>query len=441
MKLPFALALAALINLLAVTVQAAPVTLIYSSNLDGELEPCGCTESGDMGGLKRRASVLEALRKDNPELVVISAGGLLSAQMTSNPIKNRYILSAIDQLDYDVVGLQWTDLSYGFQALNSAPLPWVASNWHDEQFAKAIKIERAQASLHYFQWLDPKQSPYRQMGTGNYKTQANPETLMQALKVARQHNGTTVVGTTLTLERARQELPLELIDLLLIEARYEELGEPQLLTTGNSASTLVIQPGSRGMRLGQLDLEIATNGRIKSWQHQEIKLPPSVGDAPSMADWYSAYNEEIKRYYQQRVEQRKALRDGSSPFLGNGQCAACHSTSAALWKQSEHAKAIADLQAVGKSYDPECLACHTLGLNTEGGYLDQLSTPHLANVLCENCHGAGREHVESVGQIPPPIPRPNEANCQQCHNRSHSPEFNFPTYWDKIRHGKEATLP
>ncbi|RRJ83185.1 multiheme c-type cytochrome [Aestuariirhabdus litorea] len=430
------LALTLLLTLIASSSLAASITLVYSGNMDGELEPCGCSEAGDMGGLKRRATALGELRQQDSELVAITAGGLLSAQMTSNKIKNRYILAAIEQLKYDAVGLQWTDLAYGFDALKSAQLPWVASNWEGDEFAPSVLIQRSQARFRYFQWLDPLTSPYRQMGETNRKVETVPTALAEALKAARERGETTVVGTTLSRQQAQQTLPLALIDLLLIEPLYEQVGEPQQL-----GQTLVVQPGSRGMRLGRLSLEISPEGRIQQWQHQVITLPPSVPDAPELAQWYSDYNEEIKQFYQQRVEQRKARMEGTSPFVGNQQCALCHPQSGKTWQGSEHAKAIADLQAVGKSYDPECLQCHTVGLGVEGGYLDQFTTPQLANVQCENCHGAGREHAESAGKVALATPKPDESTCRQCHNASHSPEFNFSTYWPKILHGKEPTQP
>ncbi|WP_426414909.1 multiheme c-type cytochrome [Aestuariirhabdus sp. LZHN29] len=426
---------AALLPLLFMaTSQAAPITLVYSGNLDGELEPCGCSEAGDMGGLKRRATVLQSLRDTDPGLVTITAGGLLSAQMTSNKIKNSYILTAIEQLNYDGVGLQWSDLAYGFDSLRSAELPWVASNWKGDEFSSSILISRPAAQLHYFQWLDPETSPYRQMGEANRKVDTRMGSLSAQLEDALDRGETTVVGTTLSLQRAQSELPLELIDLLLIEPLYEEIGEPRQL-----GQTLVLQPGSRGMRLGKLALEIEASGRISQWQHEVITLPPSVADSPALAQWYSDYNEEIKLFYQRRVEQRKALTAGTSPYVGNQQCALCHAESAKIWQGSEHAKAIADLQAVGKSYDPECLACHTVGLGVDGGYLDQFATPHLANVQCENCHGAGREHAKSAGQTPLDRPKPDDTTCRQCHNPSHSPGFDFSTYWPRIKHGKEST--
>ena len=56
------------------------VTIVYSGNLRGELEPCGCTSEGDLGGIRRHASAVDRLRKERPNLFLVSSGGLLSGK-------------------------------------------------------------------------------------------------------------------------------------------------------------------------------------------------------------------------------------------------------------------------------------------------------------------------------------------------------------------------
>ncbi|SVE53603.1 uncharacterized protein METZ01_LOCUS506457, partial [marine metagenome] len=59
-------------------------------------------------------------------------------------------------------------------------------------------------------------------------------------------------------------------------------------------------------------------------------------------------------------------------------------------------------------------------------------TPHLKNVQCENCHGPARVHLEN-SKIHPANKEPKSV-CVNCHHGSHSPMFNFGTYWPKIKH-------
>ena len=147
--------------------QAQAVSLIYSGNLDGELEPCGCSEQGDLGGLKRRAQLLDDLRQQTPNLIVISSGGLIASEGASDRIKSEFILEGFKALHYDAVALQWKDIAYGPDFLKAQDLPWVSSNWKSDSFAKQRTVTRGQGassfSLHMYSWLDPAASPMRKM--------------------------------------------------------------------------------------------------------------------------------------------------------------------------------------------------------------------------------------------------------------------------------------
>ena len=65
---------AAVLGMLILSPWLHAATLVYSGNLDSELEPCGCSEEGDLGGLRRHATVLAQLREQHPELVALSSG-------------------------------------------------------------------------------------------------------------------------------------------------------------------------------------------------------------------------------------------------------------------------------------------------------------------------------------------------------------------------------
>lgn len=403
--------------------------LIYSGNLDGELEPCGCTLEGDFGGIQRRATVIDKLRADNNDLILISTGGLFSTEMGNDEIKHRFILSGLGQLDYDAIGVQWADLIHGPALLNQSELPFAAGNWQNDDITHSIPIQSADDDLFFTQWLPPEQSPYLTMKAISPITE-NPESLIRDLRQARAKGMLTLVGVPLPLEQASALLPLELIDILLIEARYETYGEPEL-----QGPTLVLQPGSRGQRLGHLTLELNESGRIGQWRHRVIELPDGIPGAPRLDPWYDAYNQALRDDYEQRVALRVAREGGTSVYAGEQQCKNCHPVEHDRWLNSEHAKAYPDLEAVGKAYDPHCLECHTLGFMEPGGFLDKSISTHLMNVQCENCHGAAQAHAASAGREPTTNKGwSKEKTCAQCHSQEHSPSFNPETYWPKIAH-------
>lgn len=406
-----------------------PVTLIYSGNLDGELEPCGCSDEGNLGGIKRRATLLAQLREADPAIVVFSAGGLLSSDGAGDRLKSEYILKGLAQLGYDAVGVQWRDLAYGPEFIRQAGLPWVSSNWAGPALPAQRIVERAGQTLAFYSWLDPEQSPLRQMQGSHQLAQDSAVGLQRALREARRQGRLTVLASSLSAGDMAQRVGLDNVDIYIERAAYEVYGEPRKL-----GQTLVLQPGSRGMRLGRLELDIDA-GRIRDWRHQVLPMPESLPDAPGLAAWYKEYNTRVKAAYLKRVEARKQQSAGQSPFVGEETCQTCHSAEHKMWAESDHARAYDNLEAVGKAFDPACLQCHTVGFDQPGGFFDMDITGHLLGVQCESCHGAGRTHAESAGaKTMPNADWRREQICAQCHTQPHSPGFELNRYWPKIAH-------
>ena len=421
-------------SLVAASASTVPLTIVYSGNLDGELEPCGCSDEGNLGGIKRRTTMLDNIKEQSPDTVIISSGGLIASEGTNDFLKAVYILKAFSSLHYDAIGVQWKDLNYGVEVTTKDQLPWVASNWIANDFAKSRTITRTinnnKITIQFFTWLDPDSSPIRQMPGGKPVTYDDIGKLGKELSAAKSQQYLTVLTTTLPLEIIQEQLSLDTVDILFVRSAYEVYGEPKKV--GN---TLVLEPGSRGMRLGKLELTLENSHSIKSWKHEIISMPGSVPDAPRMAAWYDEYNARVKEEYLKRVELRKQRESGESPFTGEEQCKTCHAKQHQIWMESEHAIAFEDLEVVKKSFDPECIQCHVVGFNKPGGFVDINITPHLINVQCENCHGAGKDHVQSGGQKPVANKDwPREKMCGQCHVQKHSPSFEFDKYWPKIAH-------
>ena len=406
------------------------LTLIYSGNLNGELEPCGCTVEGDLGGIKRRATMVDRLRKKDPELVLVSTGGLLASEAAEDRLTDRYILKGLQALDYDAIGVQWQDLAFGTDFIAGHKLPWVATNWRDTLFSKERDIRRGPVRIAFFDWLSPKASPVRNKPGAKPLVHERTAGLARRLARAKRGHMLTMMATSLRLDDARRALPLKDIDVLFIKAAYEVYGKPRMAGT-----TLVLQPGSRGERLGRVDLTLNDTGGVASYHQEVIALPTAVPDAPRMKAWYAEYNAQVKKAYQRTVEIRKRHASGKSPFVGDQVCATCHAEQHRIWANSKHSGAYDALLNVNKAFDPACIRCHTVGFNKPGGFIDNSVTANLENVQCENCHGAGRRHVESKGKLPLANAgwKPRQM-CRQCHVPAHSPSFKFSVYWPKIEH-------
>ncbi len=84
-------------------------------------------------------------------------------------------------------------------------------------------------------------------------------------------------------------------------------------------------------------------------------------------------------------------------YTGKNMCAACHYSKYRVWKHDKHALGFEILPKKYRS-DSKCLVCHTTGYGEETGYKDA-STPHLAGVTCESCHGPGSKHAKLAQKL------------------------------------------
>lgn len=114
-------------------------------------------------------------------------------------------------------------------------------------------------------------------------------------------------------------------------------------------------------------------------------------------------------------------------YLGYSACEPCHQDLVAGWKTTRHATAFAALKTQGaeKQSIPDCVRCHVVAYEQDGGYIDQELTPELKDVQCEACHGPGRKHAEHDGDKAAIIGRPDAASCRNCHTEGQDKNFDY----------------
>ena len=97
--------------------------------------------------------------------------------------------------------------------------------------------------------------------------------------------------------------------------------------------------------------------------------------------------------------------------------------------ESLHSQVRKTIRNKGQNFEPECLSCHTTGYQHKNGYSDQAPYNRLSGVQCEACHGYGTEHARD-GRWRAQA----KDSCTTCHDEENSPNFDYATYWEKIKH-------
>lgn len=405
------------------------LTIVYSGNLDGSIEPCGCSTGGNFGGIMRRANAIDSLRKETKNIVLLSTGGLFVTGQPQDIIKGEYILRGLKKMRYDSIGIQRGDLSFGVDFLTNHSLPYTSSNWMDDEFAKRQVVKRGKKKIEIFSWLDPALGA-QSLTHSTDSVSGDVAPLLKGLSEAKQKERLTVLATTLTLPETLNLVSLENVDILLIKADDEMVADPL-----EHNRTLVLKHGLRGMRLGRLDLSIDAFGGVADWTHTSISLPPEVGEWAPLTKWYEQYVKSIRASYEEQAAIMAGNRTEESEYTGAESCNDCHADSYNLWAGSRHSGAFQSLRSVEKAFDPSCLSCHTVGFRQPGGFIDTVVTPELINVQCEACHGVGKLHNESEGvELMPNSDVPMEQICVSCHTHENSPDFSRSAYWEQIKH-------
>lgn len=405
-------------------------SIVYSGNLNGELEPCGCAVETDLGGILRRATIVDSLKSEHPNMLLISSGGLISNNSPQDKIKAKYIISGLNSMGYDAVGAQWRDLAFGNKFISESELlPWVSSNYEHEKIFSKISVHRDNNTYMIFSWMSKKDdAPMSKDAASLGKRKLNE--LNNSLKQAKESGALTVLLSTIDHSTAKNLFELQHVDILVVGAEDEQYVDPVL-----NNGVLVLQPGNRGMKLGRLSFDVDDQGKISDFDHEVIPMPDDVEDFPGLAQWYNDFNEETKQAYLDRTKLVKQSDNGSSPYFGAKWCKSCHVEEYKKWKSSKHSDAFSTLEAVNKAYDPDCIGCHTVGFEKAGGFIDPLTTVSLIDVQCESCHGASRAHAESGGQSSTGnANREKEQICTECHVGSHSPKFKYDKYWPNVVH-------
>jgi hypothetical protein len=92
--------------------------LVITGEMDGYLEPCGCTQP-QQGGLIRRLDFVERLRAQNWPMALIDLGGLMKDPTAARggfeqaKIKFGIALKAYQTLGYQAIALSAEDLKVG----------------------------------------------------------------------------------------------------------------------------------------------------------------------------------------------------------------------------------------------------------------------------------------------------------------------------------------
>jgi hypothetical protein len=367
--------------------QEHTLNVIYTGAIKGELEPCGCSPKTDYGGLARLSGFLAAHEKSLSPYILIDAGNFSAKDTPQGRLKVDAMLKSFGIMKYDAVAFMSSEQAFPDDVLDPLIRKYVipALSYHSNS---TVSVSRDAFNVNIS--TDPTNCP-----------QGKLNILLTDHPVAK-------TGSTQGCD-------------VIISSGGETLEEP---VNGDGSMTVSGYP--KGKKLGILTLQIDDEGRVRSYQHSFRDLGNDIEEDSRVRNILDDYDEQVARLL---AESERP--PASDTYLGAAKCAECHKPFEESWKKTRHAHAFESLENVGKSNDPECIICHSVGYGEEGGFYSIDTTPDLANVQCEECHGLDREHIDDYSK---PMKKVTKEVCLKCHTRENSPDFDYPVYLKKITH-------
>src|SRR5205085_4377825 len=375
-----------------------------------------------MGGLARRVSYMKAfMHRSNMEVPTLfaDAGNLFTDDRFAGDhlpaevmTKNQWVVKGYSDFHQDVANISFNDLPYladlfkkdGYdQRLeqypfmrklvsanivpaddsHKAPQPYLVREVTLSRAAAGKTLRIAFVGLTEGKPTGPNQSESLYAG---FRINDVFETAKRVIPEAKSKADLVVVLAHMTQDVA-QRLASENpdIDTMIVARQMSLMNEPDHF--GRATITYAF---NQTKYLGELRYYLRSDGTVENQVNRYVPLDADIPDDPQAADTVNTAHNDF-------TNMQKTSMDASpqptpqpssqeSAYVGANTCATCHAEQYATWEKTGHAHAMATLERKSQQFDNECVRCHVVGFNN-GGFQSLISTPQLANVQCEACHG------------------------------------------------------
>lgn len=374
------------------------VVILIAGDINGYLSPCGCVKPMQ-GGIRRLASAVKANTVAGHTLFLFN-GGFVTGNQRQDQLKAETIAEALGRLKVSAVNLNARDTALGVPIIESisrlSGKKIVASDFAGELVLPEVNSLGLQVQA----IGEPGRFAALNVQARTARLTSKNRILMVQGDAAKAKSWTKGARLVITSKATQAASAPEKKD-----------------------GAWWVHPGEKGKQL----LRLTWNGK-QFTSYRVINLGPEWDDNQDASKIYSRY---LRRVTGEKLLEQMPRSEGEK-FAGSKTCGSCHDQEYKIWEKSLHSSALKTLEKDGHDRDPDCVSCHVVGLDKNVGFMDRSSTPELADVGCESCHGAGAAHSmkpESVDMI-----KIGAKSCMSCHVKNHSPAFDFDTYWEKIKH-------
>lgn len=461
--------------------QPSKTTIVFSHDVLGELEPCGC-RTNPAGGMDRKAVAMEQERKLHPgeEFILVDTGDLLfDSDDIPDLLKKqkkeqaRALLKSYKILGHHLILPGEKDFALGTKFLKDlvreGGVTFIASNLLDKKTKKPLfqtqwKSEKSKVLFlgvvgKNLNW--PKDLEIRDPTTTIKEMLPKAGSKEFQDVVILSHQG---LDDDQKLAKALPKLPG--VGIRIIGAHSQSLLQQPVV----EADVPIGQTSFRNQAIGFWKLANTTGALAYRLKTLDENFSPKSDRAKDFLTYKvksidSLIQETKKKVADQNEEITKTTarlaQEGSPEELQTWvRCSECHQKQWRFWRDTRHAQAWKTLFEAKSHENLECLGCHSVGLGKDIGFktakgaspfgtyeelsqflkaaanaeqIEPVLQAHpivqgkgkvFVPVQCENCHGNGNGHPFGTGLTPVPQTLATvQAVCLKCHLPERAPTW------------------
>lgn len=404
------------------------VRIVATASVRGELGECGC-ESGPQGGVARRHLFLDGLRDDG-EILLLDAGDFASDDHGPGLIQSDSLWAYMTREGYDAVALGEHELALP-RALGEGDGPArLAANLRlrdgDRPVGESIRIFTVDGiPVGVTAVIAPTVLDSVAAASARFVSDDPVPAARDALARMRADGARVAILLAHMGYDAARALVREVPGFDVVVVGHA----PGVRTThGIERGTVLVRPGDRGRYVAEVVLRLDPHG-VAEVAGRVHGLDPDLPASVELGRWVARIGDQVDAARRAALRAARSQTAADGPRLtGATACAECHAEIHAGWADTPHAHAYETLVDAGMGSEPECVGCHVTG-----DAATAMARPELRGVQCEVCHLVPTHHPE-----PPEVPAVEPVRCRRCHDPANSPDFDPPTYWEKILHGVDG---
>lgn len=264
---------------------ADKITILYTGQTHASLYHCDCPVQPD-GGLGRRMSKIKELRAQNPNVLLVDAGGFFAAGTLDqhsqgvelDKLRAEANLQALSVMGYDALNVSDEEFNFGrdylAQRIKDSKTTFISSNLKVPGAFPYIIKKIGKNSIAIIGLANPE----AKAKSGGLEVEEAQAALNRVIPEIKARDANVIMVLSYLGEEKDRELLRKIKDIdIIISGRPENSEEAQTKID----SRLLARASFQGRRLGRIDLELE-DGKVKNLEASDIRLSEEVPEAPEI---------------------------------------------------------------------------------------------------------------------------------------------------------------